>query len=244
MCAPLRVRNRTIGVVYVDSTAVRREFSSRDLALFGALSAQLAIAVENARLHEDSLAKAQMEKDFEIAKQIQKHLLAPVPSDVEDLELAVRFYARDAASGDTYDFIPLGDGRLVALIGDVTGHGVGAALLSHAAQAAVRSYFELIDDLSEVATRLNNRLVASVETGNFMSLILVLVDPRERTMRYVNAGHPGILLGRRGEVRELEKTGMVLGVVGGQRYADSGPLPLEPADLLLLRTDGVDETRN
>jgi hypothetical protein len=128
MCAPLRSRDRVLGVIYVDSTAVRREFSGRDLALFGALSVQLASAIETARLHADSLEKARLQKDFEIAKQIQKHLLAPVPDHVEGLGLAVRFYARDEASGDTYDFVPLSDGRLVAMIGDVTGHGVGAQL--------------------------------------------------------------------------------------------------------------------
>ncbi|MBK8977895.1 MAG: SpoIIE family protein phosphatase [Planctomycetes bacterium] len=244
MCAPLRVRNRTIGVIYVDSTAVRREFSGRDLALFGALSAQLAIALENARLHADSLEKARLEKDFEIAKQIQKHLLADVPRNFPGLDLAVRFYARDEASGDTYDFAPIGGDRLVALIGDVTGHGVGAALLTHAAQAATRSYLELLDDLSEVMTRLNNRLCASVETGNFMSVLMVQVDPRRGTAHYVNAGHPPLLLVRDGEVRELEKTGMVLGVVDQQVYNAAGPVELQPGDLLFMRTDGVDETRN
>ena len=244
MCAPLRLRGRTIGVVYIDSTATRREFSGRDLALFGAMSAQLASAVETAHLHADSLEHARKQRDLETAKQIQHHLLPPVPRDFAGAELAVRFYARDEASGDTYDFVPLPDGRLVALIGDVTGHGVGAALLTHAAQAAVRSYLELIDDLSEVATRLNNRLVASVETGNFMSMLLVLVDPVAMTMHYVNAGHPGVILARGDDVRELEKTGMVLGVVGDQRYEAAGPVELQPGDLLVLRTDGVDETRN
>ncbi len=244
MCAPLRVRDRTIGVIYVDSTAVRREFSSRDLALFGALSAQLAVALENARLHADSLEKVRMQKDFEIAKQIQKHLLAPIPKNHPGVDVAVRFYARDEASGDTYDLVPLSGGRMVGVIGDVTGHGVGAALLTHAAQAAMRSYLELIDDLSEVATRLNNRLCASVETGNFMSLVAVLVDPEARTLHYVNAGHPSVILVRNGVVQQFEKTGMVLGVVDQQIYAAAGPIPLEPGDLIVLRTDGVDETRD
>lgn len=244
MCAPLRTRDRVLGVIYVDSTAVRREFSSRDLALFGALSVQLASALETARLHADSLEKVRFQKDFEIAKQIQKHLLAPVPDDVPGLGLAVRFYARDEASGDSYDFVPIEGGRLVALIGDVTGHGVGAALLTHAAQAAVRSYLELIDDLSLVARKLNNRLVDSVETGNFMSMILLLVDPKSMTIQYVNAGHPGLILVRDGEARELEKTGMVLGVVAEQAYPAAGPIEVRPGDLLVMRTDGVDETMN
>jgi sigma-B regulation protein RsbU (phosphoserine phosphatase) len=125
----------------------------------------------------------------------------------------------------------------------VTGHGVGAALLAHAAQAATRSYLELVDDLSQIARRLNDRLCASIESGNFMSLLIVLVDPRSRQVHFVNAGHPGLVLVRGGVARELDKTGMVLGVVQGQEYPASTAIPLEPGDLLFLRTDGVDETR-
>jgi sigma-B regulation protein RsbU (phosphoserine phosphatase) len=241
MCAPMRSRNRTVGVIYVDSRAVRREFSARDLALFGAISAQLAISVENARLHADSLDKARLQKDVEIARRIQQHLLPPVPKDVEGLQLALRYVAAEQASGDTYDFVPLRDGRFAVMIGDVTGHGVGAALLTHAVQAALRSYLELIDDPNEIVTRINQRLVAGVETGNFMSLLLAIVDPRAKTMHYVNAGHPGLVHCHATGVRVLEKTGMVLGVVGDQTYSVSPPVKLQPGDLLFLHTDGVDE---
>lgn len=244
MCAPMLARNRTVGVIYVDSRAMRREYSSRDLALFGAMSAQLAIAIENARLHADSLEKARLQKDVEIARRIQQHLLPAVPREQAGLDVALRFVVADRASGDTYDFVPLADGRMAVMMGDVTGHGVGAALLTHAAQAGLRSYLELLSDPSEVVTRLNQRLVAGVETGNFMSLILVVIDAARRSAQYVNAGHPGLIHCGAGEPVLLEKTGMVLGVVGGQEYSLSPPIPLAPGDLLFLRTDGVDETRS
>lgn len=244
MCAPLQTQDRLIGVIYVDSKATRREFSSRDLALFEALSSQLAIALENARLHEDSLEKARLEKDVEIARRIQQHLLPPLPRNIPGIEVALRFSAASQASGDTYDFMVLDDGRLAVLLGDVTGHGVGAALLTHAAQAAVRSYLELVSDPGEVVTRLNNRLVAGVETGVFMSLILLVLDPRDRTLVYVNGGHPPIALVRENGIEELEKTGMVLGVVEGQEYQVNGPIQLSSGDSIFIRTDGVDETMN
>lgn len=241
MCAPMRARNRTVGVIYVDSRALRREFSARDLALFGAISAQLAISVENARLHADSLEKVRLQKDVEIARRIQQHLLPAPPQDVEGLELALRYSAAEQASGDTHDFVPLREGRFAIMVGDVTGHGVGAALLTHAVQAAMRSYLELLDDAAAIVTRLNQRLVANVETGNFMSLLLVIVDPRNGTLQYVNAGHPGLVHCRSKGVTVLDKTGMVLGVVGDQQYEASAAVPLQSGDLLLLYTDGVDE---
>jgi phosphoserine phosphatase RsbU/P len=241
MCAPMRARNRTVGVIYVDSRAVRREFSARDLALFGAISAQLAISVENARLHADSLEKVRLQKDVEIARRIQQHLLPPVPKDIDGLQVALRYVAAEQASGDTYDLLPLRDGKFAIMIGDVTGHGVGAALLTHAVQAALRSYLEFIDDLATVITRVNQRLVAGVETGNFMSLLLAVVDTKNQTLQYVNAGHPGLVLCQTSGVTVLEKTGMVLGVVGDQVYRESPPIPLQSGDLLFVHTDGVDE---
>ncbi len=244
MCAPLEAQGRLIGVIYVDSKAARREFSSRDLALFEALSSQLAIALENARLHADSLEKARLEKDVEIARRIQEHLLPPLPSDCSGLDVALRFSPASQASGDTYDFVKLDDHRLAVLIGDVTGHGVGAALLTHAAQAAVRSYLELVPDVGEVMTRLNNRLVSSVETGVFMSMVLLVVDLQARTLTYVNAGHAPILLVRSDKIEELEKTGMVLGVVEDQDYVVRGPIQLEVGDCVFVHTDGVEETMN
>ena len=244
LSAPLEVQGRLVGVIYVDSKAARGEFSSRDLALFDALSAQLGIAVENARLHVDSLEKARLEKDVEIARKIQMHLLPKLPTDFPGLDLALSFEAVSQASGDSYDFLPLGDGRLAVSVGDVTGHGVGAALLAHAAQAAMRSYLEMVSDLSEVVSRLNNRLVEAVEPGVFISLLLFVVDTKNRTMSYVNAGHPPLFLVQNGQLVEFEKTGMVLGVVEGQSYEVRGPIALGEGDLIFVRTDGVEETMN
>ncbi|MCR9247915.1 MAG: SpoIIE family protein phosphatase [bacterium] len=241
MCAPMTAQERVVGVIYVDSRAVRREFSARDLGLFGAISAQLAIAVENARLHADSLEKVKLEKDIEIARRIQQHLLPAVPQGIDGLDFGLRYEAAEQASGDTYDFMPMRDGRYAVMIGDVTGHGVGSALLTHTVQAALRSYLELLDDPSEIVTRLNRRLVAGVETGNFMSLLLAIVDPKTRTLQYVNAGHPGVLVTSQSGVTVHERTGMVLGVVDDQTYEVSPTIQLESGDLLFLYTDGIDE---
>ncbi len=240
MCAPLVAGERLIGAIYVDSKAARREFSERDLALFSAICSQLAVSLENARLYADSIEKVRLQKDVEIAQRIQQHLMPAVPA-AQGLDLALRYVAAEEASGDTYDFVPLSQGRMAVMVGDVSGHGIGAALLTHAAQAAMRSYLELIDDLGEIVARLNQRLCAAVETGNFMSLLVVLVDPVRRRLRFVNAGHPRLIHCRGRTVRALDKTGMVLGVVGDQDYAVSDEVELLPGDLLLLHTDGVDE---
>lgn len=244
MCAPLITSGRTLGVIYVDSKAQRREFSGRDLALFGALSAQIAIAVENARLYQDSLEKVRLQKEIEVARTIQRHLLAEIPDRVGNVEIALHFSACDQTSGDTYEVVRQPGGGLAVAIGDATGHGIGASLLSHAFQAALRTYLELIDDLERVSVRVNERLVERSEDGHFLSMLLLGIDAAGRQLRYVNAGHPGLVLVRGREVREFERTGMVLGVAAGQEYPVAGPIPLQSGDLLILRTDGIDEAMN
>lgn len=244
MCAPMVSRDRTVGVIYVDSKAQRREFSGRDLALFGALSAQIAIAVENARLYRDSLEKVRLQKEIELARKIQTHLLTEVPRDVPGVDLALHFAACDQTSGDTYDVVQQQDGRLLVAIADATGHGIGASLLTHAFQAALRTYLELMQDLEPVTVRVNDRLVQRSEDGHFLSMLLIDLDAARRQLHYVNAGHPGLVLARAGRVQEFERTGMVLGVVGGQDYPVAGPIDVAAGDLLFLRTDGVDESMN
>ncbi len=244
MCAPLVAAGRTVGAIYVDSKAQRREFTGRDLALFGALSAQIAIAVENARLHADSLEKVRLEKEMEVAKKIQKYLLPEVPHRLRGVDFALHYGACDKTSGDTYDVLDRGAQGLVVAIGDATGHGIGASLLSHAFQATLRSYLEMFDDLERVAVRVNERMVQRSEEGLFLSMLLIGIDADAKRLHYVNAGHPELILIRDGKAKEFERTGMVLGVAEGQDYPVAGPIDLRTGDLLFLRTDGVDEAMN
>jgi serine phosphatase RsbU (regulator of sigma subunit) len=225
-------------VVQSDQEALEIGRSVYDLKLRGDRAEQRQVA----RLHADSLEKAKLQKDVEIARRIQQHLLPPVPKDWRGLDIGLRYEAAERASGDTYDFVPMAGGRYAIMIGDVTGHGVGAALLTHAVQAALRSYLELIDDAATVITKVNQRLVEGVETGNFMSLLLLIIDPAKRTLEYVNAGHPGLVVCHEDGTQVLEKTGMVLGVVGDQQYEASPLIQLQPGDLLFTHTDGVDES--
>jgi serine phosphatase RsbU (regulator of sigma subunit) len=247
MCAPLVARERLVGAIYVDSRAARREFSPRDLALFGALSAQLAIAIVNAQLYADSIEKVRLEKDVEVVHRIQQHLLAPLPEARlrPGIDLALCAIPAEQASGDSYDLLMLPSGRLALVLGDARGHGIGPALVAHAVQAALRSYLELLDDPVAIVCRMNNRLVHGVESGNFLSLFLALIDPAARTLHYVNAGQlPPLLVRPDGAVETLDKTGMVLGVVEDAPYQVRGPIPFPPGSVLLVRTDGVDETRD
>ncbi|MGH7150797.1 MAG: PP2C family protein-serine/threonine phosphatase, partial [Planctomycetota bacterium] len=208
MCVALRVRERTIGAIYVDSRASEREFSKSDLAFFDALAGQIAVALENARLHADSLEKERMTAALRVAADIQRRLLPTVPPEIPGLELQGAFRSAEETTGDSFDFIPLPAGRVALVVGDATGHGIGPTLVMATVRAALRAYFNLLDEPGEVMTRLNADLRRDLEEGLFFTAFLGVVDPGKGELRYVNAGHPPALLRRAGgKVEPLERTG-------------------------------------
>lgn len=247
MCVPLEARGQRYGAIYVDSRAERHEFSSRDLAFFAALSQQLAVSLDNARLYTESVERARLSKELELAHRIQKQLL-PNPTGLpEDLECATWYEAAETASGDTYDVLVGSDASVSVMLGDVSGHGIGSALIAHSAQAALASYLEVLQDPSDVLRRLDRRFSKGVETGNFMSMFVARIAHGEgggRELRYVNAGHGCSWHVRASGVDTLATSGPALGMVEGFEYASSELVPFESGDLLFLCSDGVTEARN
>ncbi len=249
MCVPLEAGGQLSGVIYVDSKAQRKEFSGRDLAFFAALAQQMAVSLENARLHEDALEAYRLSKELEFARHIQEQLL-PEPSGLpEGVEVRTWYQAAEAASGDTYDVIVRPDGSVGVLLGDVSGHGIGPALIAHSAQAALRSYFELTRDLADIVHRLNDRFARGMETGSFMSLLIAEVSRggeggSGRVLRYINAGHGGAYVCTKEGVREVETSGPAIGMMGGFDYDLRPEIELDSGDFLFLCSDGLTEARN
>ncbi len=247
MCVPLESRGQRYGAIYVDSRAERLEFTGRDLAFFAALSQQLAVSLDNARLYTESVERARLTKELELARRIQKQLL-PEPSDLPaDLEAGLWFEAAAEASGDTYDFVVGADGSVCVLVGDVSGHGIGPALIAHSAQAAITSYLEVLKEPADVLRRLDRRFARTVETGSFMSMFVARIEHREdggRQVRYVNGGHGCAWHVHAQGVDALATSGPALGVADGFDYVAPAPRRLETGDLLFLCSDGLTEARN
>ncbi len=245
MCVALRVRERTIGAIYVDSRASERDFSKSDLAFFDALAGQIAVALENARLHADSLEKERLKAALGVAADIQRRLLPTVPPDIPGLELQGAFRSAEETTGDSFDFIPLSSGRVAIVVGDATGHGIGPTLVMTTVRATLRSYFGLLDDLGAIVTRLNADLRRDLEEGLFFTAFVCVVDAGKGELQYVNAGHPPALLRRAGgKVESLERTGPALGLLDDEVFAAAGPVPLRPGDTLLAFSDGIVEARS
>lgn len=243
MCVPLRAKDRMIGLLYVDSKASSKEFRDRDLTLFKALASQVSVAIDNARLLQHYFEKKRMQEELAVAQKIQQSLLPRSGLQAPGLDVAGLSVACEETSGDYFDYIRRPGGRLALVVGDVSGHGIGAALLMSTARALLRAFAATEAPAAEVVTRLNRFLSEDVETGRFMTLFYCEVNLRERSLVYVRAGHNEPVVYRRAKdsFEELADGGIALAMMDDFEFEPSGPVVLEKGDILFMYTDGIVE---
>jgi serine phosphatase RsbU (regulator of sigma subunit) len=201
-----------------------------------AIAAQVALAIDNARLY-------QQQKQF--ADTMQRSLLPRSRPVIAGLEVGEVYEpsARVDVGGDVYDFLALEDGRLAVVLGDVTGHGVDATADMAMAKFVFRSLAREHPEPADFLSSANDVICSEIAPGKFISMSYVVVDGERGTVAGASAGHPSprIVLAD-GSVRALEAHGLVLGIDGGQEYTESYA-ELPPGASLVLYTDGVIEAR-
>ncbi|MBM3844729.1 MAG: PAS domain S-box protein [Verrucomicrobia bacterium] len=190
---------------------------------------------------EEELRESQ--EQFRTAREIQQRLFPKSSPAIQGLEVAGCSYSATAAGGDYYDYLPLQDDQWAVVVGDVSGHGVGPALLMAETRAYLRAMTLQCTNIGEILTRVNSILAEDVGTSRFITLFLARICPRQRLLTYVSAGHPnGYILDRTGKVKHiLSRTALPLGRRPTTVYSESGSIPLAPGDLIFLLTDGVEE---
>ncbi|MFP4105847.1 MAG: PP2C family protein-serine/threonine phosphatase [Phycisphaerae bacterium] len=202
------------------------------------------------RMAEGLQEHAHMKEAMGMAVQIQRHLLPHDPPQICGLDISGSSDYCDATGGDYYDFIPYdehGDRRLGIAVGDVTGHGIGAALLMASARAVLRSHVsQEFESLGKMFEDINVHLVRDTGDERFMTLFYGVMDPHDRSLRWTSAGHdPAIWYkSTAGQFAELPNTGIPLGIVEEAQYHTNGPIRLESGDILVIGTDGIWESRN
>lgn len=186
------------------------------------------------------------EVEMSLARAVQQKLYPLGAPELPGFDLAGAAFPASQTGGDYFDFLPAADGRMAIAVGDVSGHGFGAALLMAETRAYLRSLSKATADLGEILRQLNLFLCHDTEDERFVTLMLTLLDPERRTIVYASAGHiNGYLLDSSGAVRRvLDSTGLPLGIFGETEYASSPEIPLAAGDLLLLLTDGAADTQD
>ncbi len=200
---------------------------------------RMAVGLERGRQLE--IERRHIEDELALARRIQARLLPPGPPDVPGLDLAGSTESAREVGGDYYDFLPLGDGRVALVIADVSGKGVGAALLMSAFRASLMSQDLAREPVAAVLARLNRFLHHSVEPGKFVTAFLGVLDGASGRFVYSNAGHNApLVVSADGTVARLEAGGLILGIFEDVAY-ETGEAALAPGDRLVLFTDGVTE---
>jgi sigma-B regulation protein RsbU (phosphoserine phosphatase) len=184
---------------------------------------------------------------LKLAEEVQKNLLPSAPPQIPGLEIDGTSIYCEETGGDYYDYLKLSGGRLGVVVADASGHGVGAALHMTTARAfllfAARNYTgpaRLLADVNRYLTR------DSSQTSRFMSVFFLEIDPENRSLRWVRAGHDPALLfdPQTGRFRELTGDGMALGVDGDYEFRENRLNEWHPGQVVVIGTDGLHETRN
>jgi sigma-B regulation protein RsbU (phosphoserine phosphatase) len=191
---------------------------------------------------EESLVTIQ--KELQIAEQIQASILPRVVPRLAGIEISARYLPMSAVAGDFYDFFVLEGKQLGILIADVTGHGVPAALIASMLKVAFASQSAHAADPARVLAGLNQALCGKFEE-HFVTAAYLYVDLEAKIIRYAGAGHPPLLFSNRsnGDARSIEKNGFFLGMFPEADYA-SLEMRLQRGDRYLLYTDGLPESKN
>ena len=225
-------------------------FAASDRRALSLFANQAAIALTNANLHRQALEKERLEREVELAAEIQQRILPSEMPSVGCFETVGWSRPSRQVGGDYYGSLQFSGSRRGMVVADVTGKGMPAALLVSTLDSALRL---LVDDSrpgregapveasAELVERLNKHIVESSAPNRFITLILAEVDPRTRRLRYVNAGHnPGLLVRRSGEVTPLGASGLPLGLLPGATYR-LDEVAMEAGDLVCLYSDGITE---
>jgi serine phosphatase RsbU (regulator of sigma subunit)/CheY-like chemotaxis protein len=219
------------------------EEEDREIAreLAGMLAVAIGSALSRERRQAAERALDAMNYQMRVAREIQQALYPAEAPQVRGFELAGESIPAEAAGGDYFDYVPMPGGYLGIAVGDVAGHGVGAAMVMAAMRAYLRGFASTSADVSEVLGLLNRALVADTAQNIFCTMLLARLDPRTGELVYVNAGHPPLcLFDASGNVRaRLESTAMPLGLMPDVEFGAGSPATLAPGELAFFYTDGV-----
>lgn len=240
LCVPLKIKDQVSGVVYVDNRLRTGIFTQADLELLTAIASSAAIAIENARLYQVAVEKGRMERELQMAREVQASLLPRETPRVRGWDFATRWQPAREVAGDYYDFIPVAGGQLGLLIADVSDKGMPAALFMACTRSIVRACIGRGRSPADAMARANRLICADSTSGMFVTLFYALINPATGEMTYVNAGHNPPLLYRADgdQLTELIRTGMALGVVADASF-EQRALHLHSGDFVLLYTDGL-----
>ena len=244
LCAPMLVKERLVGVVYVDTAMRTGNFSEADRDLLNAVAGQAGIAIENARLYGVAVEKGRIERELQMGREMQRSLMPVQMPPMPGYDLAATWEAARELAGDFYDAFRLDDDRLGVVIADVSDKGAAAALFMAVSRSFIRSYAHAGLSPTDTLRAANDLIVHDAHNGMFVT-VYHSVFQRNGHCYNVNAGHnPPLLYQRRANrVEFLPKGGRAIGWFENNPVKET-LLDLQPGDTIVYYTDGLTEAQN
>ncbi len=247
ICAPMIDSNgEAFGVIQVDTRDQRSRFTDFDLAVLAGVASQAAIALDNATLHEQAVRQRAMQRDLEVAREMQTALLPSAAPSVPGFHFFQHYQAAYEVGGDYYDYVLLPDDRFAAVVGDVAGKGVSAAILMAKLSSDVRFWLAREPDPAVALGKINAAFSRHGWDDRFVTMVVAVVDPQACELTLVNAGHmPPILRSGDGTVQEIggAEAGLPLGVMDDFQY-EAYKREFLAGDFITIFTDGFSEAMN
>ena len=231
----LEVLNKTSGI-----------FDAWDETLIKTLAAQSGVVIHRQFLTEQALEKQRIQRDLDLARQIQINLLPKKAPEINGFDIAGWSLPAEETGGDFYNFQNLSNGKLLLSIADVAGHGIGSALLAAETTAIIRSVFSLETEILSGLNHVNRLLSENIPDNYFVTAFIGALDVKQAIFEFVSAGHGPILLIRNKEnaAQSLPIEGLPLGVISDKNYKQLESIQLFSGDMLLVVTDGFYEWEN
>lgn len=238
LCAPLMVNEECIGALeLINKRSGDGLFEERDQHLLTALASAAALAIHNARMADKLVVQERMQKELELAREIQESLL---PDEAEEgfPVVGMNLPAREV-SGDFFDFFQREDGLIYFNLADVSGKGMNAALLMAKTTSLLRHAAKGNSNAGEHLATVNDEICETVSHGMFITIVSGFIDLERRVIEFANAGHQPPLYHHDGKFDEIDATAPPLGIISGAEFPVS-TLPLDGGSLYMF-TDGVTE---
>jgi len=243
LVVPLIYQDNVIGVLDLEHTK-RGFFTDDHQRTITTLAAQIAIAIENARLYEQvARQEKRLERDLAMARELQFRLLPQSRPKLANLEIAAKFSPARAIGGDLYDFLSYSNSRLALAIGDISGKGAPAAIYAALVSGILRSHAPMEPGPAEMLAAVNYSLAERRIEGQFVSLIYAVWDDENRTLQVSNSGLPRPVFCHKGKVQLIEATGLPLGLFDDAEY-DEFTFQAEPDDVFVFFSDGILDATN
>lgn len=247
MCVPmLNLEGEPTGLINIDTVNPLNQFKPEDLELLLAVAGQAALSFESARLLVSFMEKQKQDSEMEIARGVQRALLPDKLPEADGWEFYASYESAQAVGGDYYDAMMLGEGKICLSFGDVAGKGVPGALIMSRIASCVQNTMAFVHDVGEACAAINNHMCAGMVEGRFVTYLLAVIDLATSEMSLVNAGHMSPMIKRPdGSIEEFdeETVGLPIGVMEDYPF-EVVKRVIEPGDIVVFFTDGVDEAMN